>query len=78
MNIAQNTRPRLQRLKEVTIGIPAKMTEEEWNATLDKIIYSMDMIVRNDMDDCITNENMQEVQDGIDLFAKHFFHDLWW
>jgi len=68
----------VRRIKEVTIGIPANMTEEEWNATLDKMIYSMDMIVRNDMDDCITNENMQEVQDGIDLFAKHFFHDLWW
>ncbi len=52
---------------------------EEWHKVLDKIIYSFD-IIANGKEMYAKNTNWQEqsskLQEGLDLFAKHF-RDLW-
>lgn len=70
--IAKFIEPRLRRFKEIKAGYPASMSEEEWDATLDKMIYAFECINKDN-----TFDNEEYVNEGLDLFRKHFFK-LWW
>jgi len=68
--------PRLKRFKEVTMGHPMDMTEQEWANDLDKMIAAFEF-AGSEKRWMATNEEYKKHQEGIDLFAEHFF-GLWW
>lgn len=77
-SIAEFILPRLIRFKEVNNGFPDNLTSEKWDEILDKMIFAMDYIARED--DTFGKEledNWEKVQEGLDLFNEYFF-DLWW
>ncbi len=67
--------PRLKRFKEVTMGYPAVMTENEWNECLDKMIFAFETVLKED-DDIDSCDN-EKVEEGLSLFAKHYFNLGW-
>lgn len=77
-SIAKFTLPRLQMMRNNSIGYPISLKEAEWNAVLDKIIYSLEMIIL-DTEECLKlpEEVWDDVQKGLDLFGKHF-RSLWY
>lgn len=69
--------PRLKAFKEETIGYPVEFSSiEEWQAVLDKMIYSFESFLAS-KEDKIMEEDTAKVQEGLNLFAKYFTH-LWW
>tara|TARA_B100000131_G_scaffold225221_1_gene216835 strand:+ start:93 stop:482 length:390 start_codon:yes stop_codon:yes gene_type:complete len=46
---------------------------DKWNGILDKMIYSFGKIME---DDYFDNEEWEKIQEGLDLFAKHYT-SLW-
>ena len=68
--------PRLKRFKEVTNGYPGCFKSmKQWEDVLDKMILGFEMAKKGAWS--LTTEEHQQAQEGIDLFAKHFF-SLWW
>ena len=70
--ISRFIEPRLRVFKELHIGYPSSMTEEEWNEILDKMLRAFELINKDD-----TYEHGEEVKEGLDLFREYFF-SLWW
>lgn len=68
--------PRLKRFKEVTPGTPDGLSEVEWHQILDKMIEAFEFASSETRWNA-SNEEYLKHQEGIDLFAKHFF-GLWW
>lgn len=72
--------PRLQRFRELTCAHPSYMTYEEWLETLDKMIYSLEVVSNpkkmwaGGID---WREDGESVQEGLELLGKHWL-DLWW
>ena len=81
--IASFLLPRLKRFKEIANGFPSFFgSMEEWYEVIDKIISSLEKVVNHDdnTEDFTADELKaydEEIQEGIDLIAKHFFH-FWW
>lgn len=74
--------PRLKLFKEVNNGHPSELTEEEWDATIDKMIFAMAAVADgswnyHDEDIEETRAHWDKVQEGLELFGK-YFRDLWW
>lgn len=67
--------PRLKRFKEVTMGYPAVMSENEWNECLDKMIFAFETVLKED--DAIDSCDNEKVEEGLSLFAKHYFNLGW-
>ena len=72
--IAQFVLPRLKRFKEVNDSYPNKMTFEEWDEILDKMIQSFELITQDNFD---IQRDDEKIKEGLDLFGKHFTK-LWW
>ena len=78
LTISEFVLPRLRTFKELTLhsypGRDEVDTSEKWDEILDKMILAFESIIineeRGDWD------NMQEIEEGLDLFRKYFF-DLW-
>lgn len=70
--ISRFIEPRLKVFKELHAGYPGYLTEEKWEEILDKMIKAFEYINNDD-----TFDHKEEVDEGLDLFRKHFF-DLWW
>lgn len=76
--IAKFTLPRLRRFRATLHGHPGEITFEEWEAILDKIIWSMEYIAgdrqweHNDQFD----EDERKCDEGVALFGK-WFRGLW-
>jgi hypothetical protein len=75
--------PRLKRFREINNGYPDSMTEKEWNAILDDMIFAFEW---NQTCESEENEQLTESQQaaswkrhekGLQLFAQYFRH-LWW
>ena len=81
--IAKFALPRLKRFKEVTNGYPGDLSEELWNEMLDKMIFSLEYITKEfdlELEDASIEQqrkDAEKVQEGLELFGKHFWH-LWW
>ena len=73
--------PRLKRLKEITNGHPAGMTEEAWNAELGEMIFSLEVFVGDDNWDWPKTDEEKAKADrvvaGIKLIGDRFLN-LWW
>lgn len=70
--ISRFIEPRLKVFKELHAGYPGYLTEEKWEEILDNMINAFKYINNDD-----TVYHRKEVDEGLDLFRKHFF-DLWW
>ena len=57
-------------------GHPADMNEEQWNDILDKMIYSFEYVAGIDRDYNLIRDDMPRVQEGFELFGRHF-RELW-
>lgn len=68
--------PRLKRFAEVRGGHPCDMSDLEWQQDLDKMIAAFEF-AGGDKRWMAEPEEYKKHQDGINLFAKHFF-GLWW
>jgi len=74
-SLAKLIAPRLKRFAEVRGGYPSGMTDKEWQADLDKMVAAFEFAASNEHWMAEPKE-YEKHQEGIDLFAKHFF-DLW-
>jgi hypothetical protein len=70
--ISEFVLPRLRRFKEYQSGHPSYMTEEEWSGILNQMILAFE----NNLVDFPTEEQDQQVEEGLALFAKYYSH-LW-
>jgi len=77
--IARFIYPRLKRFKELTIGIPAGLSEQEWYDILDTMLDGFHLAATDDNTETPEEEKERTeiIQKSLDLFAKYFF-DLWW
>lgn len=66
--------PRLKYFREDTISYPDEQIGfEGWMEILDKMIYSFEEIIEDDIQ---KTTDYDKVQEGLDLFSKYFRH-LW-
>jgi len=75
--LSEHIVPRLQRFKELTQGYPCEMTYQEWMDILDKMIFAHTWLASDCTHRDESPETWQKVQEGIQLFGKHYA-DLWW
>jgi hypothetical protein len=75
--IANFILPRIKRFDEIKRGTPIGMTEEEWSVILNKMILSFELIARNNGAMILSDEEMEKMEEGLDLFKEHFL-SLWW
>src|SRR5690348_8235602 len=74
--------PRLKRLREIDAGVmpwvagshPSTLAHHEWLGILDKMIVTFEWCADERH---IGDPDPPFLQEGLDLFAKHF-RDLWW
>lgn len=75
--------PRLKRFKEIKKAYPHDMTIEQWDEILDKMIFSLEDIIKEVEGEFPDGDSKQLVnhysnrQEGLSLFGKYFDH-LWW
>jgi hypothetical protein len=69
--------PRLRRYNELRNGHPCDMTEEEWNATIQKMVDAFEWYGSDERYADNEFEMLAKHQEGINLFAKHY-NNLWW
>ena len=76
--IAQFILPRLIRFKEITIAYPHDLTIEQWNATLDEMIFAFDWAIHNEdkqydnLLPVVREIKWRRYEHGMELFAKRF------
>jgi hypothetical protein len=92
--------PMLKQLKDTKHGVPSafvhnadgteipfEIAEKKWDATLDKMIWSFEQIIDEDIEDQFHTgggefnvkgyqKHQKKVQEGLDLFGK-YFRNLW-
>ncbi len=77
-SIARFALPRLKRFKEVSPGVSGNFTEKQWHKTLDKMILSMELVIRNtEGPGFVIGKERKKMEEGLALFSKHFL-GLWW
>ena len=69
--------PRLQRFKEINASTPAQLTEQEWNAILDKMIVAFQLTCKDNGSRIWSEEESKQIKEGLDLF-REWFMGLWW
>lgn len=76
LTIAQFTLPRLKAFKVGQVSYPASLTVEEWEAIVDKMIYSFEFVCDEKRWMLETPTESIVIQEGFELFGKWFTH-LW-
>ncbi len=74
-SLAKLILPRLKKFGQSPWGIPGDLTEEEWNANIQAMIKSFEIIASDNYWDHTPEQNA-EIQRGLDLFAK-WYMALW-
>ena len=69
--------PRLQRFKEINASTPAQLTEQEWDAILDKMIVAFQLTCKDNGSRIWSEEESKQIKEGLDLF-REWFMGLWW
>jgi len=73
--IAQYALPRIRFMRSNLCGFPPELTYKKWGKILDKIIFALDAVARDDDDNTIA-ENPKKVDEGLNLLGEYFL-DLW-
>lgn len=76
-SISQYIVPMLKRFKQLTNGYPQGETEKTWKKKIDIMIKGFTLIADGEQYCCNDKKKMKQMEDGLDLFRKHFF-SLWW
>lgn len=63
--------PALKKYRKNLVGHPGELTQEEWEAIIDKMIHAFKRVID---DNCC--DSTPEMEEGLELFGKWFFH-LW-
>ena len=75
--LAKYILPRLKKFKEVCCGYPCPLTEDEYEEILNKMIWSFDYIVKEEIHTIEEKEKLdKQCQEGLNLFAE-YFRSLW-
>ena len=74
IHLASHISEKLKRFKDFTQGHPIEFNPEGWDNALSEIIEAFDLIA-SDIN-IYKKEDLEKVQKGLDLFAKHFM-SLW-
>ena len=74
--IARFILPRLMRFREVNMGYPSSISEQEWNDILDRMILAFSLLA-GDAAFLTGKEDQKKIDEGLDLFAK-WYTSLWW
>ena len=70
--------PRLKALRENTSVHPRGLSMEQWQNTLDKMIFSFEYYSKGDYTNMqLPRKDERDVQRGLDLFAK-WYSQLWY
>ena len=69
--------PRLKQFKKVTTSYPAGSTMKQWQDILEKIIISFELLTRDNGSFILTDEELMQFDEGMNLFNDYFM-DLWW
>ena len=78
--------PRLKRFKELTNSVPSSIYQEdirienqieEWKKIIDKMILAFELVIKNGDGDILTDEEYNQIDEGLKLFAKYYLN-LWW
>ena len=56
--------------------VETKYLMDKWDTIMDKMIYSFGQIVEDKLFDITDQKQLDEIQEGIDLFAEHYT-SLW-
>ena len=56
--------------------VETKYLMDKWDTIMDKMIYSFEQIVEDKLYDITDQKQLDEIQEGIDLFAEHYT-SLW-
>lgn len=75
-SLAKIILPRLKRFREITIGVPSDMEADSWTRELDKMIAAFEF-AGSEARWLAKPEEFDKHQEGLELFAKHYF-SLWW
>jgi hypothetical protein len=78
--LAKFIAPRLKRFRELNVCHPMEMTSEEWDSTIDKMIFAFEKLSDDDYKWSYDNnqeEIHKKVEEGRDLFHKYYYN-LWW
>lgn len=86
-SLAKHILPRLERLRQKVSQSPATPLLDDddckkWFDTLDKMIFAFTKIIeQNDGEETLSiddeNKENEKIQEGLDLFGKHY-RNLWW
>lgn len=73
VHIAEFSLPLIRSMREKTHCYPQEVTYEEWLAILDKIIFSLEGVAK---DNVFYGEESDKLKEGLSLFGEHFL-SLW-
>lgn len=76
-SLAKLIYPRLVRFKELDIGHPHDLNSQKWSDSLDEMIATFKFLASEERWDCYDQKKWDEVQGGLNLFAKYYLN-LWW
>lgn len=84
ITLALVIKPMLEQFRNTTTSYPAEFhidndetkSFETWKLAIDKMIYSFNMISREQMVNNTKKHEVGKVREGLKLFAKHYL-DLW-
>lgn len=76
--LAKYILPRLHKFKEVNVNsYPQGFSSiEEWHNTIDKMIWSFEIVIKDDWSTRDALADIKRYEEGMALFAK-YFRDLW-
>lgn len=72
--IARKMTKPLKKLRTRHYGYPCELNDDKWNEILDKIIYSVEEVARDD--GYLLSEDYKKIQEGFELLGK-YFTSLW-
>lgn len=74
-HVSQYILPRLKKFKESTYSYPSSITSKEWDSILDKMIYSFEYAIEDNIVQT-NSEEYKKYQEGMELFSIYYL-DLW-
>lgn len=75
-SLAKVILPRLKRFRDLSIGFPSDLSEDEWQEMLNKMIAAFEFAASEDRW-MASPEEYDKHHEGIKLFAEHYWA-LWW
>lgn len=71
--------PRLKRFKEVRVGYPSDLSQEEWDNILEDMVFAFEFFASDDQYTKYPSDGKEykRALKGIKLFSKRF-GNLWW